>query len=385
MRRRLRLRRARLHRFDDFRQWRRGAQMRGAQQQHLQRLLRVHRQIEIGAAAQQRLIEHLQMLQRHALQSRHKIGMSLSAEYRLNPHHPGAGAAVQTLQQIIHNAQRLHPQLMETAQPLQQPRPGAAQQLGAELIHGVLVGQAENLFNRIEAHRARAVHNGLIQQRQRIAHRTVSGAGHRFDARLVPFDRLFLQNLAQIAAQGLQRHALEIIALAAADDGGQNLAHFGGGEDEFDVGRRLFQGFEQGVEGALGEHVGFVQGVDAEAAAGLIPHPVEQFAHVIDAGARGGVHLQHIRVVACCDAAAGVTLATRVGGHAGLTVETHGHQPRQSGLAHPTDAGKQKRLRESALGQRVFERAHRVLLSDQIGEVAGAPFARQNHIRGHGA
>ena len=49
-------------------------------------------------------------------------------------------------------------------------------------------------------------------------------------------------------------------------DGDRDFRRLGGAEDELDVLGRLFEGFEQGVEGLGSEHVDFVDDVDLEAA-----------------------------------------------------------------------------------------------------------------------
>ena len=61
--------------------------------------------------------------------------------------------------------------------------------------------------------------------------------------------------------------------------------------------RRFFQRLEQRVEGALREHVHFVDDVDLVARLnGRIAHAVDDLAHVVDAGVGGGVHLDHVDV-----------------------------------------------------------------------------------------
>ena len=61
-------------------------------------------------------------------------------------------------------------------------------------------------------------------------------------------------------ASGRMRREVE--ALAAADDGREDFVGLGGGEEKFDIGGRLFEGFEKRVEGLFGEHVHFVDDVD---------------------------------------------------------------------------------------------------------------------------
>lgn len=43
---------------------------------------------------------------------------------------------------------------------------------------------------------------------------------------------------------------------------------FCGGKDEFYVGGRFFEGFEEGIEGGIGKHVDFVDDVDFKACLG---------------------------------------------------------------------------------------------------------------------
>jgi hypothetical protein len=56
--------------------------------------------------------------------------------------------------------------------------------------------------------------------------------------------------------------------LAAGADGLGNVLGLRGGHHEDDVRGRLFKGFEQGVEGGVGNLVGFIEDVDFEAVAG---------------------------------------------------------------------------------------------------------------------
>jgi hypothetical protein len=54
------------------------------------------------------------------------------------------------------------------------------------------------------------------------------------------------------------RHSLEVVNLASAQDGRQNLMLLGSGEDEDDMLRWLFQRLEKGVEGGCREHVDLI-------------------------------------------------------------------------------------------------------------------------------
>ena len=50
--------------------------------------------------------------------------------------------------------------------------------------------------------------------------------------------------------------------LAAGKHRGRDLVDLCGCHDEYDMGRRLFQCFQQGVECRLGEHVDFINDID---------------------------------------------------------------------------------------------------------------------------
>ena len=57
-------------------------------------------------------------------------------------------------------------------------------------------------------------------------------------------------------------HSLEVVDLAAREDGGQDLVLLGRGEDEDDMGGRFLQRLEEGIEGLLREHVDLVDDKD---------------------------------------------------------------------------------------------------------------------------
>ena len=96
--------------------------------------------------------------------------------------------------------------------------------------------------------------------------------------------------------------APQVEALAARQHGDRNLADLGGGEDELDVRRRLFQRLQQAVEGLRRQHVHFVDDVDLVARRNRgVAHPLDDVADVVDAGMRGGVHLDHVDMAAFHD------------------------------------------------------------------------------------
>ena len=175
----------------------------------------------------------------------------------------------------------------------------------------------------------------------------------------------------------------QIKALAAAEDGYGNLANFRGCEDEFDVLGRFFQRLQQGVEGVFRQHMHFVDDIDFVPRAGRsIVDRVNDLTNVIHPGAAGGVHFQDIDMTAFCDGDAGLTNPARVCCRAALAVladavQPLGDNPCGGGFAGAANASQDKGLGDPIGFERVFQRTHHCILTDQIGEGRGAVFARQ--------
>ena len=127
--------------------------------------------------------------------------------------------------------------------------------------------------------------NRLIQQRQGIADRPFGGAGdqrQRIFGHGGPFGG---KDAAQMGHHDFRFDALQVIALAAGQDGDRNLADLGGGKDEFDVGRRFFQRLQQGVERPCRQHVHLVKDDDLVARfGGAVRDRRQDVAHLVDLG-----------------------------------------------------------------------------------------------------
>ena len=153
----------------------------------------------------------------------------------------------------------------------------------------------------------------------------------------------------------------------------RHLAHLGGGEDEFHVPRRLLQRLQEGVEGALGEHVHLVDEVHLVARhQRLVARALDDLADVVDAGVGGGVHLQHVGVPAFHDLGAVAAELGHVEGRlvdaVALVVEGAREDAGGRGLADAAHAGQHVALGDAIGGERVPERRHHGLLADQALE-----------------
>ena len=108
-----------------------------------------------------------------------------------------------------------------------------------------------------------------------------------------------VEDVAQARGDGLRRDQLEVVALAAAQDGDRDLVHLGRREDELHVRRRLLERLQEGVPRRVREHVDLVHDVDLEAVArGPEGEPLLEAPHLVDAVVARAVDLLHVDVAA---------------------------------------------------------------------------------------
>ena len=174
---------------------------------------------------------------------------------------------------------------------------------------------------------------------------------------------------AQAALQVGLADAPEQQHLAARPDRVGDLVQFGGRQHEHHAWRRLLEGLQERVEGALGQHVHLVEDEHLVARAHRREGGVfAQGAHVVDAVVGSGVDLDDVRVAAVEDRAAEVAFAARVGGRAVFAVQAPGQDAGRGGLADPAAAREQERVRDALLGQRHAQRLQDLVLPDHLLE-----------------
>ncbi len=244
-----------------------------------------------------------------------------------------------------------------------------------------LIQRAEHGTHIGGQHLAFTESDGLVGQAHGIAHRTIGGAPQQPQG--VVFERHVLgaEDMAQVLDHPLRRHVLQGELQAARQHGDRQLLRVGGGEQELDVRWRLFQGLQQGVERAGGEHVHFVDQVDLEAPTGRrILHVVEQLAGVLDLGTTGGVHFDQVDEAPLVDLPAHRAGPAGRGADAGLAVQALGDDPRNGGLAHPTGTGEQVGVVQALAVQGIDQGFEHMGLADHFAERARTPFTCKNLI-----
>ena len=253
--------------------------------------------------------------------------------------------------------------------------------------HMAAVHAAQHLAHHGLLQLAAAKGNGLVGQRQRIAHGAARGARQQAQGLGFGSHAFLAKHLAQMLQHGLGRHGPQVELQAAAEHGHGHLLRIGGGQHELQVLGWLFQRLEHGVEGRVREHVHFVDHEDLEASLHrLVDGLLQQALHLVHPAVGGGVQLGVIGKAAAVDFGTGRTdaagrcrdAALAIGA---LAVERLGQNARDRGLAHAARAGEQIGMVQALLRQGIGERLNDMLLPHHFREIAGAVFAGQHKIR----
>ena len=360
-----------------------------AQQHHHQAAVFVGRQGELGAAVQRDAVEQLRLVR---------------VEQRRQRMH-GGGLGVGRIERGRHRLRQRHllgqrGQILERAGGRQTQAPQLVDRThqrrtvsGAQRLHDAhdmaAIDRAQHLPHRRLLQRAAAEGDGLVGQRQRVAHRAARGARELAQGARLGLDAFGLQHGAEVALHRLGRHRAQVELQAAAQHRDRHLLRIGGGQHELQVLGRLLERLQHRVEGGRREHVHLVDHVDLEAPGHrLVDRLVEQLADLVDAAVGGGVQLDIVDMAAGIDVAAGVADAAGLGGDAALPVRTGavqalGKDARDGRLADAAGAGEQVGMVQSLAGQRVAQGLHDMLLPHHLGEAARPVLAGKDDI-GHG-
>ena len=243
----------------------------------------------------------------------------------------------------------------------------------------VFIDRAEHFLHGSLLHLPRAQRDGLVEQRQTVAHAAAGGLADQLKAPFLIGDVFGLQHIGQMSGHGSGADVAQAELHATRQHGDRHLLRVGGGQHEDDVGRRLFQRLQHGVEGVGGEHVDLVDDEDLVAAhRGQVGGVLQHHRHFLDLAVGGRVHLQIVGEAPLVHAPAGRAFAAGMGTHALFAVQGLGQDAGDGGLAHAPGTGEQVGVVKPLVVECVAQRAHDRVLSDQGIEVARAPFAGQH-------
>ena len=163
---------------------------------------------------------------------------------------------------------------------------------------------------------------------------------------------------------------VEVKTLHAGEDRGEDLLRVGGAHDKNHVLGWLLERLEQRVERRRREHVNLVDDVDLCAAhdRGIAHSADDLLADVVHAGARGGIQLDDVRMLARRDEA---TLLAAAVGQRRRTLLAHerlGQDARHRGLSRAARAAEQVRVTGAALEHGALQGLDHVRLAHDLIE-----------------
>ena len=216
-----------------------------------------------------------------------------------------------------------------------------------------------------------------------VPQRAAGVARHQTERVGLDGDGFLVGDVSQPVEDRLTGQASEVVALAAGDDGGQDVVRLGSAEDEDDVLWGFLQGFEEGVGRLGGEHVGFVDDVDLASALGRHEvDPVTDVANLVNAPVAGGVQLDDVHVAAIVDGDAKVALVARVSLLRVGAIDRFGQYAGGGGFARAAWPAEQVAVANPVLHDGLTQGVGYMLLPSQVAKAAGSPFTVV-HLRGH--
>ena len=224
--------------------------------------------------------------------------------------------------------------------------------------------------------------DALIQQAQSVSHGAVRRPGdvaQRPFLYLLPF--LFHQ-LPHPVRNGFNGNPLEIIPLAAGQNGDGDLVHLRGCQNENHVRGRFFQGFQQRIERSYGEHMHLVDDVNLIfSLCRGVGHLIHNFPDVVHTVVGCRVDFNHVHAGARCDGAAASALPTGRAVHRMLTVDGFRKNFRYGCLSCPSCSAEQIGVTDSFSRYLVLQCRNNVVLSLYVLKTLRAKFTVKSCIR----
>ena len=174
----------------------------------------------------------------------------------------------------------------------------AAYERRRQLVHDGAIGDPEHPRDVLSRELVAAERDDLVEEAHRVAHRAGGLASQDLHTARRRLDLLEGEHLVEPSRDGLRRYQLEVVPLAAGEDGDRDLLDLGRREDELHVRRRLLERLEERVPRRRRQHVDLVDHVDLEPVArGAEAHALLEAPHLVDAVVAGAVDLLHVEVL----------------------------------------------------------------------------------------
>lgn len=179
-----------------------------------------------------------------------------------------------------------------------------------------------------------------VEYGQSIPEGSIGLLGDNTQAAFLGFYIFLLGNGLQMPHNILHRDAPKIVNLAPGENGRNDLVLFRSSQDENGMGWWFLQGFEEGIEGLLGQHVDLIDDEDPVFShLRSDPYLFYQAANIIYRIVGGRIELQNVELII-------PLLRARFSGILGLIVDHPGQDPGAGGFPYSAGAGKKKGLSE---------------------------------------
>ena len=266
----------------------------------------------------------------------------------------------------------------------------------ADAVLQQLVGQAEVVFvvqyvevfdDALVGDAAAGEAHHLVEDGECVAHAAVGLQGDDVQGLGFGGDAFLGGDVGEVGHGVLHADALEVVDLAAGQDGGQDFVLLGSGEDEDGVVGRLLQRLEEGVEGGGGQHVHLVDDVDLVFAyLGRDAYLLHQLADVVHGVVGCGVQLVDVVRALFIEGDAGFARVACLAVGSGMqAVDGLGEDAGTGRLAHAARAAEEVGMGQLAGGNGILERRGQSTLADNRLEGGGAVFPRGYDIIFHKA
>ena len=223
--------------------------------------------------------------------------------------------------------------------------------------------------------------NHLVKDRLRIAHPSVRHPRDTPERRLRDGNLLVDRDFLQPLHDQVGRDRLQIETLTTRNDRRQHLLRIGRRKDKLHVRRRLLQRLEQSIERLRRKHVHFVDDVDLEfPLRRCVADRVTEVAHLVDAVVRGTIDLHHVEMRPLRDRDARRIVDIKVCLGPVGAIERLRENARRRSLARATRPDEKISMGDATAVDGIGQRAHHVILTDEVGEGLRPPLARDNLI-----
>ena len=216
-----------------------------------------------------------------------------------------------------------------------------------------------------------------VKHREGVTHPTIGFLCDESQGRLLGIDAFALGDIAQMARDVLHRDTLEVVNLTAREDGGENLVLLSRRQDEDGVGRWLFEGLEEGIEGRCREHMHLVNDIDLVATkGGRHLHLLGELTDVLDRVVGRSIQLEDVEGALLFEGTTALAHATRFPlSREVLAVDGTCQDTRRCRLPHPTWPTEEVGVGELPREDSGAECGSHSFLTDDTTEGIGAIFA----------